>query len=84
MSPAHNIPPAEIDAAQNWLLHVLATRTDHRLRLPNAMRLARQAGHSWRAVIAARRRAEIAATRDSDGEWAWTLPADAAAARRAA
>jgi hypothetical protein len=59
---------AEVDADENWLL-TLATRTDHRLRLPNAMRLARQAGHNWRAVVAARRRQGIPATRDSDGEW---------------
>jgi hypothetical protein len=38
------------------------------------MRLARQAGHSWRAVIVARRRQAIPATRDRDGEWIWSQP----------
>lgn len=77
--------PAEIEGAENFLLNILITRTDHRLRLPRAISMARQAGIKWRAIVAARRQAGIVATRDSDGEWLWMLqPGVAVPAGRAA
>ena len=82
MSPAFDITPAEIDAAELFLVDLLASGQP--VKLTGAMRSASRAGVRWRAVIAARRRAGIAATRDSEGEWIWTLHSDAAARRAAA
>lgn len=70
--PSDDIAPpstVEVDAAETWLLATLATRGA--LRLPLAMKLSGQAGHRWRAVIAARRRAKIGASRGEGGEFIW-------------
>ncbi|UDL88112.1 hypothetical protein LGH82_23550 [Mesorhizobium sp. PAMC28654] len=71
------IHTAPSEAAENWLHYTLTTRTDHQIRLPEALRQGRQAGHRAKEVVAAKRRLQrdglIEIARDGKGKLVWRL-----------
>lgn len=86
MSAVIGIDTASSEAAENWLHYILTTRTDHQIRLPEALRQGRQAGHSGTNIVAAKRSLQrdgrIEVARDHRGKLVWRLAVPAG--RRAA
>ncbi|RWD70290.1 hypothetical protein [Mesorhizobium sp.] len=72
-----NVTPAEIAAAELWLIGYLVDNAKP-MRLPSILHSACKAGHLWRHVLAARRKPSngVVACRDANGEWAWKLSTD--------
>lgn len=68
---------AEVEAAETWLHYTLATRTDHQIRLTEALRQGRRADHRATNVVAAKRRLQkdgvIELAHDRKGKLVWRL-----------